>query len=130
MCRLADRVDFLRLRAIGGFDRSRVWQTEGVLSAASAVRARARMTRGQGRRAEALVSMCRRYLAGRDDGAGPRRGRTHVSLVADIGASIGISDDLLAAARAEAAHVGMLSRVTLERILCDCKVSRILTDGP
>src|SRR5207247_1688223 len=56
------------------------------------------------RRAEALVSMFRSYLAARDDGAGPRRGRTHVSLVADIGESIGISDDLLAAARAEAAH--------------------------
>jgi hypothetical protein len=54
-----------------------------------------------------------------------------VSLVADLGAITGITDDLLAAAaRAEAAHVGMLSRVTLERILCDCKVSRILTDGP
>jgi hypothetical protein len=45
MCRLADRVDFLRLRAIGGFDRSLVWQPEGFLSAASAVRARTRMTR-------------------------------------------------------------------------------------
>jgi hypothetical protein len=82
------------------------------------------------RRAEALVSMCRGYLAARDDGAGPRRGRTHVSLVADLGQITGITDDLLAAARAEAAHVGMLSRVTLERILCDCQVSRILTDGP
>jgi len=267
MCRLADRVDFLRLRAIGGFDRSRVWQTEGFLSAASAVRARTRMTRAQARRAielagkveqlpevaaafaageisrahveqiadgftperaemmrgierqlvdyariadprelrgavremtdafdgdggassdeiehakntvtlstagrrgvlngdldaesteivatafdaelaalrrpdddrplsrrraEALTSICRAYLAGRDDGAGGRRGRTHVSLVADL-REIGLGDDLLAAARAEAAHVGMLSRATLERILCDCKVSRILTDGP
>ena len=48
------------------------------------------------RRADALVSMCRQYLAGRDDGAGPRRGRTHVSVVADIGALTGITDDLLA----------------------------------
>jgi hypothetical protein len=267
MCRLADRVEFLRLRALG-FDRSLVWQAEGFLSAASAVRVRTRMTRGQAhraielarkveqlpevaaafgageisrahveqiadgctperaemikeierelvayariadprelrgavremtdafdgdggassdeiehakntvtlstvggrgvlngdldaesteivatafdaeiaalrrtdddrpmaaRRAEAVVSLCRQYLAARADGAGPRRGRTHVSVVADIGAITGITDDLLATAGAEAAHVGMLSRVTLARILCDCKLSRILTDGP
>ena len=82
------------------------------------------------RRAEALVSMCRLYLAARDDGHGPRRGRTHVSVVVDLGEITGLTDDLLATARAEAAHVGMLSRTTLERILCDCKISRILTDGP
>jgi len=50
--------------------------------------------------------------------------------MAEIGAITGISDDLLAAVRAEAAHVGQLSRSTLERLTCDCKVSRILTDGP
>jgi len=273
MCRLADRVEFLRLRAIGAFDRSCIWQVEGFSSAASAVRARTRMTRGQahraielarkvdelpelaaafgageisrahveqiadgctperaemmrgierelvdpariadprelrgavrrmtdafdgdggastdqvehaknkvtlsmvggrgvlngdldaeateivatafdaeiaalrrdrdnddddrrplpGRRAEALVSMCRAYLAARADGSGGRRGRTHVSVVVDLDELTGLTDDLLATARAEAAHVGMLSRTTLERILCDCKLSRILTDGP
>ncbi len=32
--------------------------------------------------------------------------------------------------RAEAAHVGRLSQATLERLTCDCKLARILTDGP
>jgi hypothetical protein len=82
------------------------------------------------RRADALVSLCRQYLAARDDGPGPRRGRTHVGVIADIGALTGITDDLLAALRIEAAHVGQLSRATLERLTCDCKLSRILMDGP
>ena len=82
------------------------------------------------RRADALVSICKQYLAGRDDGPGPRRGRTHVSVVADIGALAGITDDLLTALRAEAAHVGTLSHATLLRLTCDCQLSRVLTDGP
>ena len=32
--------------------------------------------------------------------------------------------------RADAADAGRLSRATLERITCDCKISRIITDGP
>jgi hypothetical protein len=82
------------------------------------------------RRADALVSIARQYLAARTDGPGTRRGRTHVSLVADIGALTGITDDLLEAVRVEAAHVGQLSQATLERLTCDCKLSRILMDGP
>jgi hypothetical protein len=82
------------------------------------------------RRADALVAICRLYLAGRSDGPGPRRGRTHVSLIADIGALTGITDDLLQQLRAEAAHIGTLSQATLERLTCDCKISRILMDGP
>ncbi len=53
-----------------------------------------------------------------------------MSVVVDIGALTGITDDLLAAMRCEAAHVGLLSRATLERLTCDCKLSRILMDGP
>jgi len=82
------------------------------------------------RRAEALVAICRLYLAGRADGPGPRRGRTHVSVIIDVGALTGVTDDLLADLRREAAHVGLLSPATLERLTCDCKLSRILTDGP
>jgi hypothetical protein len=55
MCRLADRVDFLRLRAIGTYDRSLAWRTEGFLSAASGVRAKTRLTRGQAYRAVDLA---------------------------------------------------------------------------
>lgn len=268
VCRLADRVDFLRLRAIGAFDRSMAWQPDGYLSAASAVRDKTRLTRGQAahavdlarkleelpetaeafaageiarphaetiadgytperaemirgierelvdyakladprelrgavrrmtdafdgdggashdeaeyeknrvtlstagargvlngdldpesteivttaldaeimalannprarrptprRRADALTSICQQYLAARVRGDGPRRARTHVGVVADIGAITGITDDLLADMRAEAAHVGQLSQATLERLTCDCKISRVLMDG-
>jgi hypothetical protein len=38
--------------------------------------------------------------------------------------------DLVAAVRAEFAHGHRLSRSTLERISCDCKISRIIMDGP
>jgi hypothetical protein len=38
--------------------------------------------------------------------------------------------DLVADLRAEAEHVGPLSRATLERLSCDCEISRIVTDGP
>ena len=31
--------------------------------------------------------------------------------------------------RIEAAHVGYLSRATLERLTCDCEISRVITDG-
>src|SRR4051794_21194379 len=55
MCRLADRVEFLRLRAIGGFDRSCEWQADGFLSAASALGARCRMSRGHAHRAVDLA---------------------------------------------------------------------------
>ena len=43
LCRLADRVEFLRVRAIGAFDRSGDWQLNGFLSAAAALRVRCRM---------------------------------------------------------------------------------------
>ena len=38
MCRLADRVEFLRLRAIGEYGRSGDWQLNDALSPAAALR--------------------------------------------------------------------------------------------
>ena len=38
--------------------------------------------------------------------------------------------DLVADIRAEAEHVGRLSRATLERLSCDCEINRVITDGP
>jgi hypothetical protein len=82
------------------------------------------------RRADALVAICRLSLADRPGDSGPRRGLPHVSVIVDIGTLTGITDDLLTELRGEAAHVGLLSRATLERLTCDCKLSRVLTDGP
>jgi len=81
------------------------------------------------RRHDALVNICRRAL---DNGElGVSHGvRPHVSVVADITALPGASPELVAQARAEAAHVGHLSRATLERLSCDCDISRVIMAGP
>ena len=79
------------------------------------------------RRADAMVNICRRSLdAGKLGGS--RRARPHITVVVDLerldGSAAVISD-----ARTEAAHVGRLSRATLDRIACDCDVSRVLMVG-
>ena len=38
--------------------------------------------------------------------------------------------ELVAAVRCDAEHLGRLSRATLDRLMCDCDISRIITDGP
>ena len=48
----------------------------------------------------------------------------------DLGAFESDHPDLVADVRAEAEHIGLLSRTTLERLSCDCEISRIITDGP
>jgi hypothetical protein len=80
------------------------------------------------RRAEAFVELCRRSA----DNAAPstRRERPHLSGVFDIRALEDTDPELVAQARVEGEHVGELSRATLERLLCDCAFSRVLTDGP
>ena len=81
-------------------------------------------------RADALASICRQYLASRADGSARGRGQTHVSAVVDIAAFEKELPDLVATIRAEFAHGQRLSRSTLERISCDCRISRVITDGP
>ena len=81
-------------------------------------------------RAEALTSICRWYLAHHDNGQPRRRGQTRLGIVADLSELAGTNQQLIAAVRAEAAHGSRLSRSTLERLACDCKFSRIITDGP
>ena len=80
------------------------------------------------RRAEAFVEMCRRSA----DRAEPstRRERPHLSGVFDIGALEDTETEFVTEARIEAEHVGELSRATLERLLCDCEFTRVITDGP
>jgi hypothetical protein len=51
MCRLADRVEFLRLRSIGEYARSGDWQLNDFLTAASGPRTKCRMNAGHATRA-------------------------------------------------------------------------------
>jgi hypothetical protein len=81
------------------------------------------------RRADALTSICRWYLAEHDGVSERRRNQTRVSAVADLAVLTGADTVLLADVRAEAAHAGRLSRATLQRLACDAKISRVLTDG-
>ena len=80
-------------------------------------------------RAAALTSICRWYLAEHDGRSTRRRNQTRVSVVVDLAELAGTNSELLTDVRAEAAHAGRLSRATLQRLACDCKISRVLTDG-
>ena len=83
------------------------------------------------KQADALVEICRRSLA--YDHTRPskrRRGRPHLTVVVDLPALEPDHPDLVGDIRAEAEHVGQLSRATLERLSCDCEIHRVITDGP
>jgi hypothetical protein len=81
------------------------------------------------RRYDALVNLCRQALDNGQIGV-TRRARPHLLIVEDL-AEIEQRAPLVAAAvRADAAHVGRLSRATLEMLSCDCSVSRVITRGP
>ena len=79
------------------------------------------------RRHYAWVNICQRYLEA-GDAPTSHDIRPHVTIVADLEKIA--SDDLFADARAEAAHVGHLSKATLERIMCDCDITRVVMAGP
>jgi hypothetical protein len=81
-------------------------------------------------RAEALESMCRRSLDHHDTGTRRRRGHPHVIITRDISGLEPHHPDLVATIRAEATMFGKLSATTLERLCCDAKICRVLTDGP
>src|SRR4029077_20094712 len=51
MCRLAERVEFLKVRAIRDYDRSCAWKADGHVSAAAALRSKCRTPHGSARRA-------------------------------------------------------------------------------
>jgi hypothetical protein len=82
------------------------------------------------RRAEALEAMCRRSLDHHDDGTRRRRGHPHVSMVRDVNDLADDHPDLVTTIRTEATMFGKLSATTLERMCCDAKVCRVITDGP
>ena len=84
------------------------------------------------RRADAIVDICRLYLASIDDTdhANRRRGRPHVSAYIDLqlweARDLG---DLAERVRGDLETVGAVSSATLKRICCDAQVSRVITDG-
>jgi hypothetical protein len=80
------------------------------------------------RRADALVDICRRAL---NEGAvgGARRARPHVTVVVDLAELEGRAPAVTEAIRCDAVHTGRVSRAVLERLSCDCDVSRVITSG-
>jgi hypothetical protein len=81
-------------------------------------------------RADAFTSICRQYLASRGERDAHGRGQSHLSSIVDISKYEDAHPELIAAVRAEFAHRGRISRTTLERISCDCRISRVIMDGP
>jgi len=79
------------------------------------------------RRADALVNICRRALDNGELGSS-RNVRPHLTIAADLQRLDG-SAELISDARIEAAHMGRLSKATLDRIACDCTVSRVIMAG-
>ena len=79
------------------------------------------------RRADAVTNICRRAL---DHGVvgGSRKARPHVTVVVDLERLDG-TGALIGDARIEATRVGRLSKATLDRIACDCDVSRVIMSG-
>jgi hypothetical protein len=121
-----------RVRLDGSLDKE---SGEIVMTALDAMQEKLRRdgdTRARSaKQSDALVEICRQSLA--HDHSKPskrRRGLPHMSTVVDIRNYETDHPDLVADIRAEAEHVGRLSRATLERLSCDCEISRIVTDGP
>jgi len=79
------------------------------------------------RRADAATNLVRRALDAGEVG-NSRTVRPHLSIVADLDALPGMTPELVAAVRTEARNGG-LSAATLERISCDCDISRVITSG-
>jgi hypothetical protein len=74
------------------------------------------------RRGDAMVEICERYLARTDD-AGGVRNRPHVSVVVDL-------PTLETGGRLSLLDGTNLDLASTRRVLCDCDVSRVITDGP
>ena len=121
-----------RIVADGTFDAESGEIVMTALDAMHATLARPGDTRHRSvRHADALIEICRRSLEhDHDQPSARRRGRPQMSVVIDLQALEPDHGELVADIRAEAADVGRLSRSTLERIACDCNISRIVTDGP
>lgn len=74
------------------------------------------------RRADALVQICRQYLASYPGVVGGHR--PHATLVVDLDTLEG-----RAGKRSELSHTGVITPETARRILCDAEVSRLIVSG-
>ena len=113
-----------RVRMDGSLDQE---SGEIVMTALDAMQAKLRRdgdTRARSaKQADALVEICRQSLA--HDHTRPskrRRGLPHLSAVVDLKGFETDHPDVVADIRAEAEHVGRLSRATFERLSCDCEI--------
>ena len=85
------------------------------------------------RRADALVDICRFSLTFGEhppSATKRRRGVPNVLAVVDIRMFERTAAEFVADIRAEYATGGTLSQATIERLLCDCDISRVIMDGP
>ena len=80
------------------------------------------------RRMDALTNLGRRGLD-RGELGESRNVRPHVTVVVDLDELPGNTPELVAKVRTEQRHNGHLSAVTLERLTCDCDISRVITSG-
>jgi hypothetical protein len=80
------------------------------------------------RRFDALTNICRLHLDHGDTGE-THGVRPHVSLVIDTDELPGTGADTVGRVRAERRHNGYLSAASIELLLCDCDLSRVITSG-
>ena len=80
------------------------------------------------RRFDALTNLLRRSLD-RGELGETRNVRPHVTVVVDLDELPGSTPELVTRVRTEQRHDGHLSAVTLERLTCDCDISRVITTG-
>jgi hypothetical protein len=75
-----------------------------------------------------LTNLLRQSLERAEVGS-TRNARPHITVVIDLAALTGAPTDLASALRAERQGQRFLSPATLERLACDCDVSRVITQG-
>lgn len=80
------------------------------------------------RRADALTNLLRQSLDRAEVGS-VRGARPHITVVVDVDALTGAPAGLASMLRAERWRAGFLSPATLERLACDCAISRVITNG-
>jgi hypothetical protein len=81
------------------------------------------------RRWDALVNICRRTLDRGEVGTW-HAVRPHVSAVVDLADYEGIKPLIVEKIRTEFANTGRVSRATIEQVVCDCDLTRVIMDGP